>query len=90
MKFQFDPNLDFQHEAINAVVDLFDDQEICQTNIVWQAVVVRHEIPCDAMVDPCLRREFAQRVDTRFARSWWWANVSGAKTVDGDLRTVVM
>lgn len=32
MKFQFDPNLDFQHEAINAVVDLFDGQEICQTN----------------------------------------------------------
>jgi len=32
MKFQFDPNLDFQHEAINAVVDLFDGQEVCQTN----------------------------------------------------------
>jgi len=32
MKFQFDPNLDFQQEAINAVVDLFDGQEVCQTN----------------------------------------------------------
>jgi len=32
MKLQFDPNLDFQHEAINAVVDLFDGQEICRTN----------------------------------------------------------
>ena len=32
MKFQFDPNLDFQHEAINAVVDIFDGQEVCQTN----------------------------------------------------------
>ena len=32
MKFQFDPNLDFQHEAINAVVDLFDGQEVCRTN----------------------------------------------------------
>jgi type III restriction enzyme len=30
MKIQFDPNLDFQHEAINAVVDLFDGQEVCQ------------------------------------------------------------
>jgi len=32
MKIQFDPNLDFQREAINAVVDLFDGQETCQTN----------------------------------------------------------
>lgn len=32
MKIQFDPNLDFQHEAINAVVDLFDGQEVCRTN----------------------------------------------------------
>ncbi len=32
MKIQFDPNLDFQREAINAVVDLFDGQEVCQTN----------------------------------------------------------
>jgi len=32
MKLQFDPNLDFQREAINAVVDLFEGQEICRTN----------------------------------------------------------
>lgn len=32
MKIQFDPNLDFQREAINAVVDLFDGQEVCRTN----------------------------------------------------------
>ncbi len=32
MKIKFDANLDFQHEAINAVVDLFDGQETCQTN----------------------------------------------------------
>lgn len=32
MKFQFDPNLDFQQEAIHAVVDLFNGQEACQTN----------------------------------------------------------
>ena len=31
MKFQFEPNLDFQHDAINAVVDLFRGQEICRT-----------------------------------------------------------
>lgn len=32
MKIKFDPNLDFQHEAINAIVDIFEGQEICQTN----------------------------------------------------------
>ena len=32
MKIQFDPNLDFQREAINAVVDIFAGQEVCQTN----------------------------------------------------------
>ena len=32
MKIQFDPNLDFQHEAINSVVDVFDGQEVCKTN----------------------------------------------------------
>ncbi len=32
MKLQFDPNLDFQHEAINAVVDVFKGQETCRTN----------------------------------------------------------
>jgi type III restriction enzyme len=32
MKLQFDPNLDFQREAINAVVGLFEGQEVCRTN----------------------------------------------------------
>jgi hypothetical protein len=32
MKIQFDAGLDYQHEAINAVSDLFDGQDICQTN----------------------------------------------------------
>ena len=32
MKLQFDPNLDFQREAINSVVGLFEGQEICRTN----------------------------------------------------------
>lgn len=32
MKIQFNPNLDFQHEAINAVTDIFKGQEICRTN----------------------------------------------------------
>jgi len=41
MKFQFDPNLDFQHEAINAVVDLFDGQEVCQTN--FTVVPLKHD-----------------------------------------------
>ncbi len=41
MKFQFDPNLDFQHEAINAVVDLFDGQEVCQTN--FTVALLKHD-----------------------------------------------
>ena len=32
MKIQFNPDLPFQREAIDAIVDLFDGQEICQTN----------------------------------------------------------
>ena len=32
MKIKFNPNLDFQQEAIASIVDLFDGQEICQTN----------------------------------------------------------
>ena len=32
MKIQFNPDLDYQHEAINAVLDVFDGQEVCRTN----------------------------------------------------------
>ena len=32
MKLQFDPNLDFQHEAISSVTDIFIGQEMCRTN----------------------------------------------------------
>ena len=32
MKIQFDPDLDFQHEAIDSIVDIFEGQETCQTN----------------------------------------------------------
>ncbi len=32
MKLQFDPDLDFQKEAISSVVDIFKGQEICKTN----------------------------------------------------------
>lgn len=32
MKIQFDPNLDFQKQAIESVVGIFEGQEICQTN----------------------------------------------------------
>ena len=32
MKIKFNPDLDFQREAINAIVDLFEGQEICRTN----------------------------------------------------------
>ncbi len=32
MKLQFDADLDYQREAIDAVADLFEGQEVCQTN----------------------------------------------------------
>jgi len=32
MKIKFDPNLDFQKQAIESVVGVFEGQEICQTN----------------------------------------------------------
>ena len=31
MKFYFEPDLDYQRDAIEAVVDLFRGQEICRT-----------------------------------------------------------
>ena len=32
MKIQFDPNLDYQQEAIKSVTDIFDGQEVCRSN----------------------------------------------------------
>ena len=32
MKLQFDPNLDFQREAIDSIVNIFQGQEVCSTN----------------------------------------------------------
>src|SRR6056297_503539 len=32
MEIQFNPDLDFQREAIDSVVEIFDGQEICRTN----------------------------------------------------------
>ena len=31
MKLHFEPNLDFQYDAMEAVCDLFRGQEICET-----------------------------------------------------------
>ena len=38
MKLRFNPNLDFQAEAISSVADLFEGQEICRTNFTVGAV----------------------------------------------------
>jgi type III restriction enzyme len=32
MKIKFDPNLDFQAEAISSISDIFEGQEVCRTN----------------------------------------------------------
>jgi type III restriction enzyme len=50
MKLQFEPNLDYQHDAIEAVCDLFRGQEICRTEFT----VVRDP------EDPQMRMGFAQ------------------------------
>ena len=31
MKLHFEPNLDYQHQAIEAICDIFNGQEICRT-----------------------------------------------------------
>ena len=38
MKIQFNPDLDFQAEAVSSVVDLFEEQETCQTNFTVAAL----------------------------------------------------
>ena len=38
MKIQFNPDLDFQAEAVSSVVDLFEGQETCQTNFTVAAL----------------------------------------------------
>lgn len=38
MKIQFDPDLDYQREAVNSIVDIFHGQEVCQTNFTVAAV----------------------------------------------------
>ena len=37
MKIQFDPDLEHQADAINAVVGVFEGQEVCQTNFTVAA-----------------------------------------------------
>lgn len=32
MKIQFDSNLDYQDRAISSIVNIFEGQEICQSN----------------------------------------------------------
>ena len=32
MRLQFNPNLDYQLEAINSIVDIFDGNPLCQSN----------------------------------------------------------
>lgn len=50
MKLHFEPNLDYQLQAIDAVCDLFRGQEICRTEFT-----VTHD-----PTDPQLRLDFAQ------------------------------
>ena len=49
MKLQFDPNLDFQHEAISAVADIFVGQEVCQTNFTIAPLKLDPQMPIPGM-----------------------------------------
>ena len=42
MKIQFNPDLDYQQEAIASIVDLFKGQEVCQTN--FTVAPLTHEV----------------------------------------------
>lgn len=44
MKLHFDPNLDYQHAAMEAVCDLFRGQEVCRTEftVTREAAVLKH------------------------------------------------
>ena len=39
MKIQFNPDLDFQQEAIDSIVDIFKGQEVCSTNFTVASLV---------------------------------------------------
>jgi len=38
MKIQFENNLDYQNYAINSIVNIFEGQEICQSNFTVSAM----------------------------------------------------
>lgn len=44
MKIKFDPNLDFQNEAIASIVDIFKGSTICQTNFTVSNIDCQEEI----------------------------------------------
>jgi type III restriction enzyme len=48
MKIQFNPDLDFQNDAISSVADIFEGQEICQTNFT---VARLDDVPMTAMFE---------------------------------------
>lgn len=43
MKIHFEPNLDYQREAIDSIVGIFQGQEICQTNFTVAPLKKEHE-----------------------------------------------
>ena len=43
MKLHFEPNLDYQHQAIEAVCDIFNGQETCRTE--FTVTRAKNEIP---------------------------------------------
>ena len=38
MKFKFNPNLEYQKQAIDSILTIFEGQEICQTNFTMPSI----------------------------------------------------
>ena len=61
MKLHFEPNLDYQHAAIESVCDLFRGQEICRTEFTvtvrsfWYSRVKRNPRYQTALRARCLQ-----------------------------------
>jgi type III restriction enzyme len=49
MKIQFDPNLDFQKQAIESVAGVFEGQELCQTNFTVAPLQYTKELDLPGM-----------------------------------------
>ena len=75
MKLHFEPNLDFQLQAVEAVCDLFRGQEVCRTEFT----VTR--APCRAASAVWLRGTRPRGVGNRLSLLWRKFRTSKLRTI---------